>query len=120
MKKYYRPDSEIIEASIDPKDRSSLSRKVQGFFKEAWEEHGMEVWLKQNDRRCTDIQKPSAWLAFLSGLRVIPIISRRDGPAAGEWVRINSRELHLAVLVSDGLLLVPESTIEKLIVLEQI
>lgn len=116
--------SEIVQAASNPHDWSELVRRLSGYFKAHFSEDHQE------------------WLNFLASHRVI--LAKKDRrelqKREGRWCRVTSNEWHMIV---DGgsfetgmppfarvgnarsgmgncILFVPQETVEKLIVLEEI
>lgn len=107
--------SDIVQAATNPRDWSELGRRLAVYFKAHFSDDHEE------------------WLRFLSGLRVIPAKKdrREVQKHAGRWCRVTSKEWHMVVdlgsafirgegLGPDCILFVPQETVEKLIVLEEI
>lgn len=115
-------DSEIILSAVDPHNAPAFVNRVARFFNDRWIEFGMDVWTEAHIKRVKNpgLEAPSAWIAFLSELRVVPTQDRGLKGKEGGWARLNISEWHLIVKGPEGILLVPEDTVEKLIVLEEI
>jgi hypothetical protein len=107
--------SDIVLAATNPRDWSELGRRLSVYFKAHF-----------SDDHSDDHKE---WLRFLSNLRVIPAKKdrREVQKHTGRWCRVTSKEWHMVVDLrnegrhgDDCILFVPQETVEKLIVLEEI